>query len=304
MMTLRHLYIFKAVTETKNFTKAAQRLYITQSAVSHAVRELEEYAGTPLFDRLSKRVQLTRSGELLLDEILPVLAACESLDGRIKNLEEQAPIHLVSSITIAIHWLPKILADFKRQWPKVTVQVEVVSAANALETLRKGKADFALLEGSVPQGPFSHASFDRYSLQMVCSPQYPCACTSMDMESFCSENLLLRETGSAIRDVLDSTLLLSGHSIRPLWVSVNSPSLIEAAKAGLGIAVLPHILVKNDLEKGSLISLDVKGLSLENELFAVWHKDKYLPAPQKALLSCIIPTDTHDALGEVSIDSL
>ncbi|MCR2023581.1 LysR substrate-binding domain-containing protein, partial [Blautia pseudococcoides] len=108
----------------------------------------------------------------------------------------------------------------------------------------------------------------------------------------------------AIRDVLDSTLLLSGHSIRPLWVSVNSPALIEAAKAGLGIAVLPHILIKNDLKNGSLISLDVKGLSLENELFAVWHKDKYLPAPQKALLSCIIPADTHDALGEVSLDSL
>ena len=79
MMTLRHLYIFKTVCETKNFTKAAQKLYITQSAVSHAIRELEEYAQTALFDRLSKRVQLTRSGELLLEEILTVLAACESL---------------------------------------------------------------------------------------------------------------------------------------------------------------------------------------------------------------------------------
>lgn len=298
MMTLRHLYIFKTVSETKNFTKAAQKLYITQSAVSHAVRELEEYAQTPLFDRLSKRVQLTRGGELLLDEILPVLAACESLDSRIKNLEEQAPVHLVSSITIAIHWLPKILTDFSKQWPAVTVQVEVVSAANALETLRKGKADFALLEGSVPEGPFSHASFDKYALQIVCSPKYPCADISMDIETFCREKLLLRETGSAIRDVLDSTLLLSGHSVHPLWVSVNSPALIEAAKAGLGIAVLPHILVKDDLERGSLITLDVKDLSLKNELFAVWHKDKYLPAPQKALLSCIASANDHFAFKE------
>ena len=152
MMTLRHLYIFKTVCETKNFTKAAQKLYITQSAVSHAIRELEEYAQTALFDRLSKRVQLTRSGELLLEEILPVLAACESLDSRIKSLEKQAPIHVVSSITIAIHWLPSILASFRKQWPDVTVQVEVVSAANALETLRSGKADLALLEGFVPPG--------------------------------------------------------------------------------------------------------------------------------------------------------
>ena len=164
MMTLRHLYIFKTVTETNNFTKAAEKLYITQSAVSHAIRELEEYAQTALFDRLSKRVQLTRSGELLLEEILPVLAACESLDKRIKGLEKQAPIHVVSSITIAIHWLPNILVGFRKQWPGVTVQVEVVSAANALETLKSKKADLALLEGSVPQGPFFHASFDKYPL--------------------------------------------------------------------------------------------------------------------------------------------
>ena len=289
MMTLRHLYIFKTVTETNNFTKAAEKLYITQSAVSHAIRELEEYAQTALFDRLSKRVQLTRSGELLLEEILPVLAACESLDKRIKGLEKQAPIHVVSSITIAIHWLPNILVGFRKQWPGVTVQVEVVSAANALETLKSKKADLALLEGSVPQVPFFHASFDKYPLLAACSPKYPCSHTSMDLDTFCSEKLLLREKGSAIRDVLDSTLLLSGHSVCPLWVSVNSPALMEAAKAGLGITVLPDLLLKDELEKGALIPLDIKGLSLENELFAVWHRDKFLSAPLHALLSCIAP---------------
>ena len=101
--------------------------------------------------------------------------------------------------------------------------------------------------------------------------------------------LRLREKGSAIRDVLDSTLLLSGHSVCPLWVSVNSPALMEAAKAGLGITVLPDLLLKDELEKGALIPLDIKGLSLENELFAVWHRDKFLSAPLHALLSCIAP---------------
>ena len=155
MMTLRHLYIFKTVTETNNFTKAAEKLYITQSAVSHAIRELEEYAQTALFDRLSKRVQLTRSGELLLEEILPVLAACESLDKRIKGLEKQAPIHVVSSITIAIHWLPNILVGFRKQWPGVTVQVEVVSAANALETLKSKKRIWHSWKALFPRVLFS-----------------------------------------------------------------------------------------------------------------------------------------------------
>ena len=79
-MTLRHLEIFKAVSETKSFTRAAARLYITQSAVSHAIRELEEQAGTPLFDRLSKSVYLTRSGELLMQEIIPIPVSYTHLD--------------------------------------------------------------------------------------------------------------------------------------------------------------------------------------------------------------------------------
>ena len=133
MISLRHYEIFKTVAETGNFTKAAAKLYITQSAVSHAVRELEERAGTALFDRLARRVRLTRCGELLLAELLPLLAACGSLEGRIAGLEGEAPIGVVSSITIAAFWLPGILRRFAKRWPRLRVNVEVVSAANAVQ---------------------------------------------------------------------------------------------------------------------------------------------------------------------------
>ena len=117
MLTLRHLTIFKTVAETGNFTKAAQKLYITQSAVSHTIRELEEYTGTSLFDRLSRQVRLTAQGRLLLDEILPILASCDALEERIRHLEMQAPLRIVSSITIAAFWLPRILNQLKEKLP-------------------------------------------------------------------------------------------------------------------------------------------------------------------------------------------
>ena len=100
MMTLRHFEILRAVAETGNFTRAAERLYITQSAVSHAIRELEEKAGTALFDRLSKSVQLTKSGRLLLEEITPILSSCEALDERIRCLEQQAPCTLFPALRL------------------------------------------------------------------------------------------------------------------------------------------------------------------------------------------------------------
>lgn len=286
-MTLRHFEIFRAVAEIGNFTKAAEKLYITQSAVSHAIKELEERSGTALFDRLSKSVKLTKSGQLLLEEINPILASFEALESHITYLEKQAPIHIVSSITIAAFWLPKILQNFYKEWPDITVHVEVVSAATAIEILRLGKADIALIEGASPQGPFICTPFASYPLKIVCAPNYYMDSQELSIEKFCSEKLLLREKGSAIRNTLDSILYLSGHTVYPIWTSVNSLALIEAAKAGLGITVLPDVLVKDALSHKELITLSIDNLSLKNELIAVWHRDKYLTAPLKKLLSFI-----------------
>ncbi|TBL80501.1 LysR family transcriptional regulator [Paenibacillus thalictri] len=283
-MSLRHFEILRAVAETGNFTRAAEKLYITQSAVSHAIRELEEKAGTALFDRLSKSVQLTKSGRLLLEEIIPILASCEALDTRFRCLEKLAPLHIVSSITIAAFWLPKILKAFEQDLPDIPIHVDVVSAANAIDILRDGKADIALVEGAAPQGPYLCTPFASYPLYIVCAPDYPIAHKELTLQQFCSEKLLLREKGSAIRDTLDSALYLSGYTAQPTWTSVNSLALIEAAKAGLGIAILPDVLVNEPLSQGKLISLSIQDLLLENELFAVHHRDKYMTTPLKTFL--------------------
>lgn len=287
-MTLRHLMILKAIAETGSFTKAASALYITQSAVSHAVKELEEQAKTPLFDRMSKRIYLTESGRLFLEESLPILAAFERLESRMDNLTEQAPLHLVSSITIASYWLPGLLREFQKKWGELPVHVEVVRAASAIETLREGKADMALIEGALPEGPFESLPFASYSMGVFCAPGYGGLCGgTMSLERFCRERLLLREKGSAIRDALDSALYLAGYTAYPSWCSVNSGALIEAAKAGLGLTVLPEILVRDALKKGELVTVEVGGLSLKNEMLAVWHREKHRSAPLSDFLGLL-----------------
>lgn len=291
-MTLRHFQILQAVAETESFTQAAKKLYITQSAVSHAIRELEEASNTPLFDRLSKRIRITKSGQLLLEQVLPILTAFQNLEARIGNLEQQAPIHLVSSITIAIYHLPAILSKFARLWPAVLVEVEVVSAAAAMEVLQQGRADLALIEGTMPQGTFIGTAFSSYQLLPVCAPGYPAATRSLSLADFAAEKLLLREKGSAIRDALDSALYLLGYTVYPIWCSVNSLPLIAAAKAGLGITVLPEILIRQELTRGLLVPVAVPDLTLHNQMIAVHHQDKYLTAPLRSLLSLFTAKDS------------
>ena len=286
-MEVRQYRIFKEVAETGSFTKAAENLYITQSAVSHAVRDLEERAGTALFDRLSKSIRITESGRLLLEEVTPILAACDALDSRIGCLEKQAPVHLVSSITIAAFYLPGILRSFEERWPGLPVTVEVVPAATAVEVLRCGKADFALIEGAVPQGPFVCDVFDSYKMHILCAPGYLPVDKALSMEEFCGERLLLREKGSAIRDTLDSTLYLAGYTAYPSWTSVNSTALIKAAEAGLGLTVLPDLLVGNELREERLLTVQAEGLELKNELIVIRHREKYMTAPLRSLLELI-----------------
>lgn len=291
MLTLRHYRIFRAVAETGSFTRAAQMLYVTQSAVSHTIRELEEASGVTLFDRLSRRVQLTAGGELLLQEVTPILASCDALEERIRHLEEQTPFRIVSSITIASFWLPQALSRLKRELPKVPVSVQVVPAAEAVKILQEGSADLALVEGAEPQGAFSCVHFGQDELKAVCAPDDPVRekvrkeNRILPLRDFCGERLLLREVGSAIRDTLDSQLFLRGYTVHPSWESVNSNALIEAAKAGLGITVLPEVLLQRELDAGRLTALEVEDLVLRHDRIAVWHREKQMPEAMEKMIS-------------------
>ena len=287
LLILRHMQILRAVARTGSFTKAAEHLYLTQSAVSHAVRDMKNRAGTALFDRLPKGVRLTPCGRRLLEEAAPILAAWERLEARMDTMEADTPLHLVSSITIASFWLPRLLRRFSSACPQTPVEVEVVSAGEAMAILRAGGADLALVEGAVPLGAFRCVPFASYRLAVVCAPGYRPAGEALTLRELCADRLLLRQKGSAIRDTFDSAVLLSGLEPRPVWTSINSTALIEAAKAGLGITILPDLLVQSALEAGSLVELRVRDLSLHNDLNAVRRRDRYESAPLAALLRLI-----------------
>lgn len=126
------------------------------------------------------------------------------------TMEADTPLHLVSSITIASFWLPRLLRRFSSACPQTPVEVEVVSAGEAMAILREGGADLALVEGAVPLGAFRCVPFASYRLAVVCAPGYRPAGEALTLRELCADRLLLRQKGSAIRDTFDSAVLLSG----------------------------------------------------------------------------------------------
>lgn len=283
-MVIRYLEILEAIAETGTFTNAAKKLYITQSAVSHAVAELEKQAGTALFERLPKGVSLTPCGVSLLEESRNILTACRNLDRRITHLEENTPVNIVSSITIASFLLPQILRELKESHPEIQISVRVASANAALDILQRGNADIAFWEGTAPKGNFRTLLLGTYRLCAACAPDFPLSGQPLTPERLCGYPLLLREQGSAIRDTLDNSLTLAGLKAEPVWESVNSLALVKAAEAGLGITVLPEKLLADSLLLKKLRFIRLENMNMENQMLALFHRDKYMTKPFRILI--------------------
>lgn len=276
-MNIRLLTIFKAVCDAGGVSRAAVGLFMTQPAVSHAIRELERETGLVLFDRLARKMLLTESGRLFLDKAERLLELSAELDRGAAALEREAPLRLASCITIACFWLPRLMQKFAATCPNPCT-VQVASAEAVLAALRRNDVDIALYEGVPPAAPFTAISFASYRLSPVCPPSHPFAGREVGLDDLLGEKLLLRETGSAIRDVFDSHLRLRRRQARPTMTSVNSQALIQAVAAGAGVGVLPEVVVAEAITAGNLAAFTVKGMRLTNENSVVFHRDKSLTA--------------------------
>lgn len=286
-MNIRYLEILEAVDQTGTFTGAAKKLHLTQSAVSHAIAELEQQAGTALFDRLPRGVCLTSCGAALLKEARSILASCRSLDQRISHLEECTPVNIVSSITIASFLLPQILRQLETLLPELQVNVRVASAHSAMGILQNGEADIAFWEGVEPQGAFRTILLGTYKLCAVCAPDFPLPDQAVQPRQLCALPLLLREKGSAVRDTFDSTMSLANQKAYPRWESVNSFALVKAAEAGLGVAILPESLVTDPVSEKRLRLIRLEGMDMENNMLAVLHENKYITRPLQMILDTL-----------------
>ena len=271
-MTIRHLKIFLAVCEDENLTRTAKRLFMTQPAVTVAIKELEEQLGVRLLDRIARKLYLNETGRLFLEKAKQLMELYEDLEQGAALLEEAAPVRVGSSITVANYMLPGACAAFARRYPKTPLTVAVDNARGVETMLLENRVDIGLIEGAVKNEQLEKQLLASYPICLACLPELENQPESL--EELIHSRLLLREKGSAVRDVFDSALLLGGLAAVPVWESVNSQALVQAARAGIGIAVIPRILIQEDLALGRLKEICLEGFQLSNESYAVYYREK------------------------------
>ena len=250
-MTLRHLRIFVTVCETGSMTAAAQILYIAQPAISLAVSEMEEHYKVRLFDRISRRLYLTDSGRQALEYARHIIALFDEMEQGVGGGQAAKELRIGTSITIGSCLLPGYIRALKEHFPTLTVQAAVGNSGTIEQKLLENTIDIGIIEGMV-HSPYIHCqTFPGDRLVFICSPSHPFAGRTLESaEELAGQELILREQGSAGREVLDGILAAGEISVKPLWESVSNEAVLEGVKAGLGLSLLPYYLVRDSLESG------------------------------------------------------
>ena len=203
-MTLRHIKIFVAVCETGSATAAGEKLFIAQPSISLAISELEDYYGVKLFDRLSKRLYITEAGKHFLEYASHIVKIFEEMETEIRNFDTQGIIRIGASITIGNYLLPKYVEKFKRLHPNMEVQAIIANSDTIEENLMKNNIDLALIEGIIHSPYLKSIHFKEDELVLICGLSHPLAVRDeIELEDIKNEDLLLREKGSAGREICE-----------------------------------------------------------------------------------------------------
>ena len=285
-MTLRHMKIFRCVCENGyNTTKAAEAMHMTQPAVSLAIRELEQYYGITLFDRLGRRLQITEGGQRLLQYAAHISSLFDDMEKTMRDWDSFGLLRVGASITIGSQFLPGYVKAFYSRHPGTEIRVLVAPSDLLERRILSSELDVALMEGIPNNGDLIVEEYMEDRLSVICPADGRfCQGQQLSIEEFRKQKFLLREPGSGTRDVFDRVTRENGFSVDPVWEATSTTALVNAVINGLGIAVLPHRMVTGPLERGQVVTVGVDGLDFHRRFHIVYHKDKFLTSSAKAFL--------------------
>lgn len=255
-------YIFYTVAQTNNFSAAANRLFISQPAVSKAISHIEKDLGTLLFYRTTKGVKLTEAGELLYRQLEIAFQAIESGEEQIKKNEASGAGKLTIGVstTLCKYVLLPYLRQFIHENPHVKVSISCQSSYETIEALKKGTLDIGLIGEPESNTDLHFLKLRTITDDFVCTGQYLNMLRSensnknIDTASLLSKaTLLLLDGNNLTRQYIDKYMLQNQLVSDQIIEVTTMDLLIEFAKTGLGIACVIRDFVERDLKEGSLV---------------------------------------------------
>ena len=285
-MDLSQLEVFLAVAREGRFSRAAEKLYRTQSAVSQSIRKLEDEIGEPLFDRSSRDGLLTDAGRVLQEYAERLLNLRNDAQEALVELRElhKGKLAIAANEFTALYLLP-VLAEFRRLHPMIKVTVQRALGSHIPDDVLRHNSELGVLTYD-PQEPQLHSVVVYLDeLIFVVPPSHPLAGErQVSIRQLGAESFVAHIVSSPYREKVIQTF--KRHKT-PLHMDIELPTL-QAIKRfvamGNGVALLPEISVENELARGELVRIPVRELRLHRKLRVVYRKSASLSHAARAFL--------------------
>jgi LysR family transcriptional regulator for metE and metH len=277
---IRHLKLIKAIAEEGTITKAIDKLHLTQSALSHQLREAEDQLGTKIFNRQAKKMVLTKAGEKLYETAVEVLEKLSKAEVQIKKMVfgESGEIKLSAECYTSYHWLPSVMKQFHYLYPNVELQMVMSATHYPLQKLISGELDLAITSDPVKDTKIQYIElFQDEMVAVVPSGHSWTEKKFVKPEDFATENLIIHSLPLETVTVHQFFLKPAGVSPKKIIPVPLTEAAIEMVKAEMGVVVMARWSLKNYLQDGSLRTVKVGKSGLKRTHYIAFLKKKKNP---------------------------
>ncbi len=283
-MEIAKLKTFLSVIKNRSFTRASEELFLTQPTVSIQMKSLEEELGVKLFDLSGKKVFPTEAGRTLEFYARQIFSILKEMNGALDELKglKRGAIRIGTSTTVGFYIIPDILAGFKSKYPGISINLKISNTAKIEEEIHNDELDIGIVGGHITKKQLQIRDFLEDRILLVVNPLHPWAKRRrILLEELKNAYFLIREKGSATRDITDKVLRKMGIRLNVAMEMPGPEAIKRGVLAGMGPAFISYFAVKDELNKGSLISVNIPGLIIKRN-FLIIHKRRKNISPALA----------------------
>ncbi len=277
-MEIRHLKLVVTVAERGSLTEAGKSLHLTQSALSHQLKELEQQLGTALFHRINKKMVLTQAGEMVLKTAHVVLDEVAHTEQAIHRLisGEAGVLRLSTSCYTCYHWLPNLLQTYNEVYPKVEVQIVAEATRQPLQALRMGKLDVAVSDVYIDDPNLTFTKLFEDELVVIMHPDHRLSAKLyLDVNDFSDEHLITYTVSTEQTSIFQQVTDIKPKKVSKIQLT---EAIIEMVKAGLGIAAMARWAVRPYVELGQVVPVSITKSGVYRSWYAVTLRGQTQPA--------------------------
>lgn len=284
----RQLIAFTTLAKTGSFTRTAETLYLTQSAISHSVKALETDLNCKLFTRIGKKIQLTLAGEQLFVEAEQILGAMSKARNQIENTTEwgKGRLRVGASTTLCQYILPNVLREFNQSFPQCKIIIEPGNTPEQTENLKNHTTDIALtLEPTTQAKDYSFKPLFTDELTFLLSPQHSWATRGkVNRKTMRDQQYLLYSKSSHTFKIISKYFKEQNFDLENTMEPGSVEAIKELVKIGMGVGIAAPWIAQKEIEEGSLIVLPIGRKKLERQWGFTYLKNKRLSLAEETFL--------------------